>query len=273
VLDPTWNFLDPAAKPRLLGEIERELAAMFELAAEPAHWTTPTACEGWEVRDMIGHLVDVSEAYVDAFAQARSGNSARTAVGVSGMANAAFDAARAFRGIAQDEMLARLRRSTDAVMREFEALSDDEWTQLAVADPYLGPLPAMVIAEGSLGGYVVHGWDVRQGLGGPHGVSADAADLLVPFVFLLWSATADTSTVDAPYSIGIRTTGRNGGDTRCTATLEGLQCAPGEIDDCDAIIECDPGSLVLMAYNRINAGTIRGNAQLANAFRSLIVAI
>jgi hypothetical protein len=131
----------------------------------------------------------------------------------------------------------------------------------------------MIVAAGLLGGYAVHGWDVREGLGVPHTIAGDAADLLVPFVFLLWWATADTASVDTSYAIGIRTTGHNGGDTRFDVSGAGLNFAPGNIDDCPAILEFDPATLVLTAYNRINAGTIRGDRHLATSFRSLFIPI
>jgi len=86
----------------------------------------------------------------------------------------------------------------------------------------------------------VHGWDVRQGLGAPHAIAGDAADLLVPFVFLLWWATAEPVSVDSPYAIGIRTTGQNGGDTRFDVSDQGLRFAPGDIDEHDRI---QPGSI------------------------------
>ena len=133
---------------------------------------------------------------------------------MAGMAKAADEAARALRDVPRDELLDRLRDKTDQLIHEFESLSDADWSGMIVPDRYLGPLPAMIIAEGLLGGYTVHGWDVRQGLGAPHAIAGDAADLLVPFVYLLWRATADTASVDSPYAIGIRTTGQNGGDTR-----------------------------------------------------------
>ena len=104
-------------------------------------------------------------------------------------------------------------------------------------------------------------------------MAGDAADLLVPFVYLLWWATADTARVDVPYAIGIRTTGRNGGDTRFDVTNEGLQFASANIDSCPAILEFDPATLVLTAYNRINGGTVRGDHQLATNFRSLFIPI
>ena len=136
----------------------------------------------------------------------------------------------------------------------------------------MGPLPTMFVVEGLLGGYAVHGWDVREGVGAPHTIAGDAADLLVPFVFLLWWTTADTASVHSPYTIGIRTTGENGGDTRFDVSLTAYGC-PGEINECEAILEFDPATLVLTAYGRVNGGTVRGDRQLATDFRSLFVAI
>jgi uncharacterized protein (TIGR03083 family) len=271
--DPTWDFRNPAGKGRVTGVLQRELDEIFELAADPAHWHTPTACTGWELRDMIGHLLDATESYLTGFDIARNGGTAPQSVGVAGMALASDGAARAYRSVPRGELLARLREQTDELIREFELLSDADWTGLIVPDRYMGPLPAMIIAAGMLGGSTVHGWDVREGMSVPHAIAGDAADLLVPFVYLLWWATADTSSVDVPYAMGIRTTGHNGGDTRFDATDAGLRFASGEIDDCPAILEFDPATLVLTAYNRINGGTVRGDAQLATRFRSLFVSI
>ncbi|HEY6316647.1 MAG TPA: hypothetical protein VI462_02015 [Acidimicrobiia bacterium] len=131
----------------------------------------------------------------------------------------------------------------------------------------------MVVAEGLLGGYTVHGWDVREGLGEPHAIAGDSADLLVPFVFLLWRATADTSSIDEPYAIGIRTSGRNGGDVRLDLSNEGLRFGPGDIGQCQTLLEFDPATLLLTAYGRINGGTVRGDPSLASSFRSLLVSI
>jgi uncharacterized protein (TIGR03083 family) len=271
--DPAWNFQDPASRTRLMGVLRREIDEMFVLVADPARWNTPTACPGWEIRDMVGHLVDATEGYLSGFEIARSQRRAPEAIGVAGMAAASDDAARAFRSVPREDLLARLREATDRVIHELESVSDAEWTGLLVADPYMGPLPVMVVAIGLLGGSVVHGWDVREGLGMPHAIAGDAADLLVPFVFLFWWATADTGAVDTPYAIGIRTTGHNGGDTRCDVAAGGLRFAPAAIDDCPAILELDPATLVLTAYNRVNSGTVRGDIDLVTNFRSLFVSI
>jgi uncharacterized protein (TIGR03083 family) len=271
--DPTWNFLDAASKGRIIETLDRQVSAMFELAEDPLHWQVDTACEGWELRDMIGHLVDATEGYLTGFELARKGGDGPPPVGVAGMAKASDDAARAFRATPREELLARLRTKTDDFVRELKSLSEDEWSSLFVREPYLGPLPAMVIAIGLLGGYAVHTWDVRQGLGAPHAIDADAADLLVPFMFLLWQATADTSSVADPYAIGVRTTGRNGGDRRIDVSEKGVRVTPGDLSGCAAILEVDPGTLVLTAYNRVNAGTVHGDRRMVADFRSRVVAI
>jgi uncharacterized protein (TIGR03083 family) len=272
--DPTWDFQHPASKGRLLGVLQREIDEMFELTAEPGRWHSPTACPGWEVRDMVGHLVTETEGYLSAFDIARRGvAAAEEPVGVAGMAKTSDEAARAFRHVPRDALLKRAGDDTNRLMHEFESLSDADWSGLIVPERYMGPLPAMVIVEGLLGGYTVHGWDVRQGLGMHHAIAGDAADLLVPFVYLLWSATADTTSVDSPYAIGIRTTGQNGGDTRFDVSEKGLRFEPGDVDECPAILEFDPATLVLTAYGRVNAGTVRGDRQIASSFRSLFVSI
>jgi uncharacterized protein (TIGR03083 family) len=272
--DPTWDFMNAASKRRLLAVLQREFDDMFGLMAEPGRWHAPTACPGWELRDMVGHLVAETEGYLSAFDIARRGADApNEPVGVAGMAEAADEAARAFRHVARDDLLERLCHDTDLLMHEFQSLSETDWSRLIVSDRYFGPLPAMVIVEGLLGGYTVHGWDVREGFGAPHAIAGDAADLLVPFVYLLWGATADTTSVDSPYAIGIRTTGQNGGDVRFDVTKEGLQFAPGDLDECPAILEFDPATLVLTAYGRVNGGTVRGDRQQVSRFRSLFVSI
>jgi uncharacterized protein (TIGR03083 family) len=121
--DPTWDFMNPASKGRLLGVLERQIDEMFNLAAEPERWHAPTACPGWELRDMIGHLVTETEGYLSAFDTARRGvAAAREPVGVTRMAKAADDAARAFRHVPHDELLERFRYDTDRLMHEFESL-------------------------------------------------------------------------------------------------------------------------------------------------------
>lgn len=271
--EQTWNFMDPASKPLVLDTLRSEIEATFELASPPDRWTAPTACEGWEVRDIIGHLVDATEGYLPAFDAARKGETSPEPLGLAAMPRLADEHAKSFRKLSQDEMLDRLRDAGQQAMAHYEGLSDDDWTGFMVTHPYMGPLPAMFYPMFSLVDYTVHSWDIREGLGRPHAMHGDACDLLVPVIYILWQATADTSKVTEPFSVGIRTSGHMGGDTVMSVTPDGVQFEPGAVESCDAVFEFDPATLILTGYGRLNGGTIRGDRAMATNFRGLFFPI
>jgi uncharacterized protein (TIGR03083 family) len=271
--DGRWSFLDPASKPNLLAALRHEMEGTFDLIDDPARWEAPTACEGWQVRDVVGHLVDTTEGYLPAFELARTGGEPIEPRSLRDMARLVDEGARQYRKVPREELVARLRDDADRMMAIFDELSPDDWAGLQVGHGFMGPVPAMFYAEFQLVDYAVHGWDIRQGIGEPHGLDGDSADLLVPLIFILWQATADTTAVGAPYSVGVRTSGRNGGDVRADVSSAGVQFGPGELDDCVAILEFDPATFVLTGYSRMNGGTVRGDAGVASSFRQLFFAI
>lgn len=271
--DPSWNFMDPAAKDRLLGVLQGEIDETFALVADPDRWEVPTACERWQVRDVIGHLVDTTEGYLPNFDIARRGGAGPEAHGLAAMAELVDAGARALRKVPRDELLDRLHDDATTMMRTFRHLSDEDWTGLIVPHNYMGPLPAMFYPVFQLVDYAVHAWDIREGIGAPHALAGDAADFLVPVIHILWQATADVSGVDAPFSVGVRTSGHNGGDVRFDVSPDGVQYAAGDVSDCPAVLEFDPGTLVLTGYARMNGGTVRGDRELAGRFRSLFFPI
>jgi hypothetical protein len=91
----------------------------------------------------------------------------------------------------------------------------------------------------------------------------------VPFTFAQWRFVADPSRVNRPFVMGIRTTGNNGGDTRVTVSQDGLRFEPGDFAGCEAVLEADPGTLVLVGHRRVNAGVVRGDRSAVDRFLSL----
>lgn len=73
-----WDAMSYEGKDTILRVVREEAARMFALADQPAAWDAPTACENWQVKDIIGHLVDTTEGYFRAFDIARKGADART---------------------------------------------------------------------------------------------------------------------------------------------------------------------------------------------------
>jgi uncharacterized protein (TIGR03083 family) len=265
-----WNFMNPQSKANLLPAIRREAERMFAMAGAPEAWEAPTGAGHWQVRDVVGHLVDTTESYFTGFDAARGSGTAADPLGLPEMSRYVDEGAQSFRNQSQDEMLRRIRADFEKMAGILGDLTDEEWGGLQVPHKYMGPLPAFFYAIFQLVDYTVHGWDIRQGTGRAHALSADAADLLVPLSFVLWQATAQVKPDDEPYAIGVRvTSGHNAGDTRFDVTPDGVTFEPGEIDSLPAILEFDPATCVLTSYGRVNGGTVRGDAEVAERFLNL----
>ncbi len=275
-----WDATDYAAKDNVLRVVRLEADALFEMAAASDAWNAPTACPRWEVRDIVGHLIDVTEGYFTGFYEAAAETESPASLGLMVMAERLDEAAREHRELGRDEALERLRADFEKMMEICAALSPAEWGGQQVTHKFMGPLPGYFFPVFQLMDYSVHGWDIRQGTGRAHALVGDTADLLVPFIFGIWQATvrppadpgnADPgNTADAENTealvIGIRVSGRNAVDYLVSITPEGLSYAREDVSGMPAVIEFDPGSLVLTAFGRVNAGTIRGDRAVADRF-------
>jgi uncharacterized protein (TIGR03083 family) len=271
-----WDATNPASKENLLRAVREEAERMLELAEKPDNWEKPTASGHWQVRDIIGHMVDVTEGYLRAFEIARSGGEAPPPIGLLPMAQKLDEGAQAFRSVPQAEMIKRLRDDLDQMMAVFDGLSDEDWTGFMVPHPFMGPVPAFFYPTFHLVDYGVHGWDIREGLGLTTGLSGDVGDFLAPIMFILWQATTVPDRVGAePIRAAIRVTGRNGGTWHVTVSDSGYSYERVADDGAELPVtfEFDPGSLVLTAYGRINGGTAYGDAALADKYRSLFHSI
>jgi len=269
-----WNAMTYEGRDTLLRVLRHEAEGFFPLVAQPGAWEAPTACQGWQVRDVVGHMVDTTEGYFGGFDAARGHSEVEPPLGMRAMAERINDRALGHRSGGHAELVERLRVDSAKATEMFEALGPDEWAGLQVPHSYMGPLPAFFYPVLQLMDYAVHAWDIRQGAGRAHGISGDAADLLVPFMLGLWRLTADIGPDTEPFEIGIRvTSGHNAGDTKVRVAAAGMNYGPADLGGMRTVIEFDAGSLVLTAFGRCNAGTIRGDAQLADRFLNLFFRI
>jgi uncharacterized protein (TIGR03083 family) len=267
-----WDAMSFEGKDTILRVVREEAERFFELAERPGAWEAPTACESWAVRDVVGHLVDTTEGYFAAFEKARSGAEA-SAHGLAVMHELAGEAATEFRALSQPELMTRARADFERMMGILEALTAEEWTGLIVPHSYMGPVPAFIYAAGQLMDYTVHSWDIRQGTGRAHGLPGDAADLLVPFMFIIWQSTVRTDTDPSPLRLGVTVSGRNAGSYRINVADKAMSYEPGDVSDLPTVIDFDPGSMVLTAFGRSNSGTVRGDLAVADRFLNLFFRI
>ncbi len=71
-----WNGMMYDAKDNMLRVVREQAEGMFAMSGPSDAWETQTASEEWQVRDVVGHLVDVTESYFTAFDTARGGGQA-----------------------------------------------------------------------------------------------------------------------------------------------------------------------------------------------------
>src|SRR5207302_8343664 len=113
---------------------------------DEAPWEGKTASGHWQVRDLCGHLIDVTESYLDRFALARAGKEAPAGLGLVGMAVKLDEGAQRFRSLSKAEAMARLQSSSDKMFELFDALDEKSWSSEIVTHVYMGPLPAYFYA-------------------------------------------------------------------------------------------------------------------------------
>lgn len=269
-----WDATNFAAKDNLLRVVREEAEGFFDIAEKPENWDSPTPAGHWRVRNIVAHIADTTEGYLERFETTRSGSTAEAIAPITEMAATADKRAQAMSGAPQDELVARLREDFARAMKMFEEVNEQDWGNLLITHAYMGPVPAFFYPIGQLMDYGVHSWDLREGLGMPHFMSADAADMLVPFMFILWQATTDVSRLGGEtLEVAVRVSGRNAGTYRVTVTGEGMAYEPGSADDLPVLIDFDPASLVLTAFGRTCSGTPYGDLDAARKFAGLFFRI
>src|SRR5882762_9140329 len=121
------NVGEFAGKKFLLNLDRAERAEFYKLLDE-APWEGKTASGHWQVRDLCGHLIDVTESYLERFAATRAGKESPAALGLAGMATKLDEGATSFRSLSKPQALARLKTSSDKMFDLFDALDEKSWS-------------------------------------------------------------------------------------------------------------------------------------------------
>jgi len=269
-----WDATSYEGKATILRVVRDEAEKFIALASPTEVWDRETACHRWTTRDVVGHIVDTTEGYFAAFDAARSHTDAGAPYGLGAMSQVAGDRALAFRDVPQAELIERLSTDLDKAIQMLDGVGADEWSAFMVPHAYMGTLPAYFYAAGQLMDYAVHSWDIREGSGRAHAMSGDAADLLVPFMLVLWQSTIRPDADLSAFQIGIRVSGgHNAGAWRVSVAPEGMGYEAGTVDDLPCVLEFDAAGLVLTTFGRCRTGTVRGDAVTADRFLNLFFAI
>jgi uncharacterized protein (TIGR03083 family) len=270
------NTMVPEGKDHLLRVVRQERATFYDLIdnTDDDSWKTRTACTEWQIRDVVGHMVDVTEAYIYRFSLARNREPFPTAHGLPVMAHMLDEAAKRFRSSPRQQLINRLKESSSKLFEIFDALTPEQWTGELIPHVYMGPLPTFFYPAFQLMDYSLHGWDIRAGLGEMRPLSGDAANALTPYMFILQKYTVDQEHargIDATW--GVRVSGDQGGTWKVTVKNGEMNYEEAGVGDCPVVFNFDPDQFVLTAFQRIQGGAAIGDQATAKVVRELFFKI
>jgi len=200
------------AGKKFLLDLDRAERGEFYKLLDEAPWEGKTASGHWQVRDLCGHMIDVTEGYLERFAMARTGQEAPAGLGLPIMAQKLDEGATRFRSLSKADAIARLKTASNNMFELFDALDEKTWSGEIVTHTFMGPLPAYFFAAFQLLDYSVHGWDIKVGLGRDEPLSDAAAVTLIPFMLIVIQYTVDAQrAADLKTKFGIEVTGPGGG--------------------------------------------------------------
>src|SRR5581483_3568851 len=134
-------------KDHLLSRLRQEYRDLLEIASglDDKEWAATSPCEEWEVRDVVGHMVDVAESYLGYFTLAEKGWDVGAPLGWGAYPKALSACAQAYRRLPRLELLARLEGLSEPLLAKFEALDAEQWGTMLLPHRYGGPLPPFVL--------------------------------------------------------------------------------------------------------------------------------
>ena len=272
----TVNSMDYSGKDTVLDVIRTERARFYTIIDDPDNWNVQTRCDDWEVRDIAGHMIDVTEGYLSRWEMARKDEPAES-LGLLVMGETLNKNAQAFRQLPREEVIARLKGDSDKMMSIFDALTPDEWSGFLVTHPYMGPLPTLFYPAFHVMDYGVHTWDMEWGLGAKQAdLDERTAGVLVPFMFILMQSTVDQESAKGmDTQVGIVVDGEWGGQWRATIKEGAFSYAPADdLSDVPAVFHFKNASdFVLTTFQRFEGGEATGDPDAIAKFRQLFFRI
>lgn len=266
------NVMEHSGKEFLLNLDRAERGEFYKLLDE-APWEGPTASGHWQVRDLCGHMIDVTEGYLERFSMARTGQEAPAALGLPVMAGMLDEAAQSFRSLSKDQAITRLKTASDKLFEIFDGLDDKQWSGEIVTHKFMGPLPACFYAAFQLIDYSIHSWDIKVGLGREEPLSDDAAITLIPFMLIVIQYTVDPRHSGLKTRFGIEIEGAGGGSWTVDVDGQSVTINEGTLEGREVIFDFDANDFVLSTYQRRRGGSVRGNEELADRVRDLLFKI
>jgi uncharacterized protein (TIGR03083 family) len=267
------NPMAAEGKETVLKVMRRDRANFTRLVEDPKNWNVMTRCEGWETRDLVGHMIDVMEGYFKNWDAAVAGKEG-SALGLTVMGETLNDHALDFRKLPREEALARFKKDAEKLDGMLEALTTEQWTGFMVYHPFAGPVPAGFYGTFQIMDYGVHPYDIEYGLGNKLATVDEAsAGLILPYAFVFWMYTVDQKVAEGfEATYGIEVAGPWGGKWRAKIKdgKWSYETEAGNFEGCDALFKYNSAAdAVLTFFQRFPGGSASGDPAVIDKVRNL----
>jgi uncharacterized protein (TIGR03083 family) len=237
---------------------ESERLTQYLTTLPPEAWSTPSACERWEVRDVVAHLALQTEVYTDVIARSVLGDASPPAgrpwSGPTTAAAFAEDTAQralARRETLGDHVLAHFRTATAQLNPLLARLGPADWDKPHYTP--LGSAPLRHIPADWLVELVVHGWDIRSRVASDAHLSAASLPVVVEVSLGRACRWRFQPGPRLPTPIRYRVALTGGATPAYDIVVAGDQATvePAGTVVADVRLRCDPETCVLLMFGRL----------------------
>jgi uncharacterized protein (TIGR03083 family) len=171
----------PAAHIALV-QSEAERLAQYLSTLSPAAWRQPSACQGWEVGDVVAHLTDGAQFYIRTISRGVQGDTSPSLeLAQSGTMRAEVIAQHAIasRERLGDALLPTFRTQYAQLCSLLRQLHPEDWQKLCYYTSEPRQRPAQEFLALSVQELAIHGWDIRSSFEPDFHLAAESVAVLV----------------------------------------------------------------------------------------------
>jgi uncharacterized protein (TIGR03083 family) len=249
---------------------ESERLTQYLTTLSPETWSTPSACDRWEVRDVVAHLAGQAEYYAAWIARSLQGDASTPeglpAAGAATAASVAESAAQ--RVIARreqwgDQILFAFITANTQLNHRLVSLGPQDWEKPHFFNSLgIAPLrfrPALRLFE-----LVLHGWDIRSRLEANVHLPAESLPVLLGLVcgpFTRWLFRPGPR-LPAPVRYRFALTGAGARDTDIIVDGDAARIEPTGTASATVTCRCDTETFVLLMTGRLRLPDARAQGRL-----------
>jgi uncharacterized protein (TIGR03083 family) len=238
---------------------ESERLTQYLTALPPEAWRKPSACDRWEVRDVVAHLAGQAENYAAWITRSLQGDASTPA----GLPAAGSATAASFAEAAAQRVIARREQWGDQLLSTFittNAQLNDRLTSLGPQDwekPHffnsLGIAPLRLRPALRLGELALHGWDIRSRLEPDVHLPAESLPVVLGLVcgpFTRWLFRPGPR-LPVPIRYRFALTGAGARDTDIVVAGDTASIEPAGAAAATVTCRCDTETFVLIMTGRL----------------------